>query len=191
MENPQTQTYRASDLANDDITLQKSKFVEDADGSDTSDLPLHGQQAIEGLEYDDDCLAVQTQNDVQQQQPQEAQTAAPVTAAVTAPAANDKTMSAASPAVNIKLPSMTQVYDLASNVGTCIEPLSNELGQNRLEPLTKSIIQMLNILETTVSNAHQLQKIVNSQHQELAELRTCQSQHKRKFDEMELDYAKE
>ena len=46
----------------------KSKFESD-DGnlSDASDLPLHGQQAIEGLEFDDDCLAVQTQNAIDSQ----------------------------------------------------------------------------------------------------------------------------
>ena len=27
---------------------------------------------------------------------------------------------------NIKIPSMTQVYDLASSVGTCIEPLNRD-----------------------------------------------------------------
>jgi hypothetical protein len=187
---------------------------------------LHGQQAIEGLEFDDDCLAVQTQNAVDSQKKNnnnKNRHSTPTTSNASIPImeenvadfdipfleeennnnnnTNNRQVNSHPPSpshqgnqqtinavANIKIPSMTQVYDLASSVGTCIEPLSNELGQNRLEPLTSSIIKMLNILETTVNQANQLQKICTDQIKENSELRAAHNKQAKQFSDSQMDY---
>jgi len=57
-----------------------------------------------------------------------------------------------------KIPTLTQVYELASNVGHAIEPLTHELGPNRLEHLTKQILPVLSLLENTAQNCQDLFK---------------------------------
>jgi len=197
--------------------VQNSKLAfDDGNLSDASDLPLHGQQAIEGLEFDDDCLAVQTQNAIDSQKrnsalrhstPTTSNTSIPtieenadldipfageddeITTQVNShPPSPSSQNSAINAVATIKIPSMTQVYELASSVGTCIEPLSNELGPNRLEPLTGSIIKMLNILETTVQQANQLQQICSDQIKEVSELRASQNKQARQFSDLQMEY---
>ena len=55
-----------------------------------------------------------------------------------------------------KIPTLTQVYELASNVGHAIEPLTHELGQNRLEHLTKQLLPVLSLLENTAQTCQDL-----------------------------------
>ena len=57
-----------------------------------------------------------------------------------------------------KIPTLTQVYELASNVGHAIEPLTHELGPNRLENLTKQILPVLSLLENTAQTCQDLFK---------------------------------
>lgn len=179
--------------------LEKSKINDLEDNcasSEASDLILHGQQTLEGLEYDEDieigtAVEVPLRKTSEKRRPSnldlksENQRGTPP--AAEADGAQKATQSQ-QPATSLKLPSMTQVYELASNVGCCIEPLSKELGQNRLDPLTKSIIQMLNILENTVGQAQQLSKITHAQQLELSELRTRYDGQTQKYNELELDY---
>lgn len=189
---------------NNQELVHKAKLAavsDDGNNSDTSDLPLHGQQEIQ-LEFDDDHLAVQTQNQVDQKRATASTSNASLPAVdesfesskldfdsqQTRPVNQPASPSKANQIATMKLHSMTQVYDLASSVGTCIEPLSNELGQNRLEPLTKSIIQMLNILETTVQQSNQLQQVATEQLKENAELRAAQDKQTKRFSELEMEY---
>jgi len=189
----------ANNNNNRENPVHQAKQVDDGNNSDTSDLPLHGQQEIQ-LEFDDDHLAVQTQFQIDQTRPtaSTSDTSLPSVhfesskldfdSQQNQPVNQPTSPSKLNQVAAMKLPSMTQVYDLASSVGTCIEPLSNELGQNRLEPLTKSIIQMLNILETTVNQSTQLQQVATEQIKENAELRAAQDRQAKRFSELEMEY---
>ena len=57
-----------------------------------------------------------------------------------------------------------------------------------MEPLTTSIIKMLNILETTVQQANQLQQICSDQIKEVSELRASQNKQARQFSDLQMEY---
>lgn len=57
-----------------------------------------------------------------------------------------------------KIPTLTQVYELASKVGHAIEPISQEINPERLDHLTQNILSVLSLLENTAQTCQDLFK---------------------------------
>ena len=43
------------------------------------------------------------------------------------------------------------VYEVAAAIGACMEPILDEFGHDKLEPLTKEVVQCLELFEKTVN----------------------------------------
>lgn len=161
--------------------------------SEESELILHGQQIIEGLEYDDDIgfgnTPVRTRKDsVVKSRPSDLkikgdhQTKIPLSKCASSETPSPK------PQVCLNPPSMNQVYTMATNVGCCIDSLNQELGQDRLQPLTQSIIPMLDFLEKTVAQTQQLSKMYQAQEMELSTTRQRFEDQAQKMNDLDDDY---
>lgn len=153
--------------------------------TDTENV-LHGQQRLEGLEFDDELESFspvhhrasiadrkhKNFSDVKSNVPsitvsnETTQLTSPVNSSSANTNISHTTTHSSSEFDESKIPSLAQVYDLASTVGHVIDPLSTEISPEKFEKLTQNILPILALLESTTKLCQRLsQNQINLQNE--------------------------
>ena len=181
-------------------TERKLGDIDNLSSDTDTDMMLHGQHQIEGLEFDDELdntatsftgentsiLATPSHINNSKNQSQN-----PTEAALL----EENYLLEIQTLKNLNIPNTNEVYDIAGYLGSILEPLNQELGQDsnnshkyNLSGLTEQITKVLDLLDTTSATARDLQNKLFDSLQNNFDLKKKFSEQQNQFEASELEY---